>query len=97
MELILFAGRLVLAHNRILFPCPKSLLDTTKECKDMPDNFIEMSRHLLKNMDPELMINYYEKVIDYFHEYDYPDKERIDLIIENEGTWSTKKMTVSEW
>jgi len=43
------------------------------------------------------MINYYEKVIEYFKGYDYPDTERIGIILENEWTWHTKQMTISEW
>jgi len=97
MELVFFAGRLVLAHNHILFPCHKALFKAVKKCKDVPDNFIEMSHHLLKNISLENMINYYEKVIEFFKEYDYPDTERIGLILENEWTWYTKKLTISEW
>jgi len=56
-----------------------------------------MSRYLLKNVCLESMINYYEKVIEYFKGYDYPDTERIGIILENEWTWHTKQMTISEW
>jgi hypothetical protein len=91
MELIFFSGRLVLAHNKVLFPCRKAFFKAIGTCKDMPDHFIEMSRDLLKNQNLETMINYYEKIIDFFKEYDYPDMERIGLILENEWTWYTKK------
>ena len=97
MELIFFAARLVLAHNRILFPCHKSLFEAIKKCIDIPYNFVEMSHQLLQNCSLETMINYFENVIDFFKEYDYPDTERIGLILENEWTWYTKKMTIGEW
>ncbi len=97
MELIFFSGRLMLAHNHLLFPCHKALFKVLKKCKDMPFDFIEKSQNLLKNITLENMIGYYEKVIDFFKEYDYSDIERISLILENEWTWFTKKMTISEW
>jgi len=97
MELIFFAGRLVLAHNHVLFPCRKSLFIALKKCEKMPDNFIEISHQLIKKMNLKMMIDYYERVIDYFKEYDYPDKERIGLILEDEWAWFTKKMLISDW
>ena len=43
------------------------------------------------------MLSYYEKIVGFFKGYDYPDTVRIGLILENEWTWYTKKMTMSEW
>ncbi|MBN2440431.1 MAG: nucleotidyltransferase domain-containing protein [Spirochaetales bacterium] len=97
MELIFFSGRLVLAHNRILFPCHKSLFKALKKCKEMPERFIEKSYELLENIHPDLMIRYYEHVTDYFKAYDFPDEERIGLILKNEWTWYMKNLTISEW
>jgi len=61
LELIFFAGRLVLAHNHELFPCHKALFKSIKECKKVPDNFIEMSQNLLINSNLEEMINILKK------------------------------------
>ncbi|MBN1696730.1 MAG: nucleotidyltransferase domain-containing protein [Spirochaetales bacterium] len=97
MELIFFAARLVLAHNRVLFPCHKSLFDAVARCTDMPDDFIGRSSHLLRHIDYQSVVDYYDTVAGYFSAYDYPDTERIGLILENEWTWHTKKMTISEW
>ena len=87
----------MLTHNRILFPCHKTLLKAVKKCKQIPANFIGLSHNLLKNMSLENMLSYYEKIVGFFKGYDYPDTVRIGLILENEWTWYTKKMTMSEW
>ena len=56
-----------------------------------------MSNDLLANQNIEKMVNYYETIITFFKEYDYPDTERIGLILENEMTWYTKQLTISEY
>jgi predicted nucleotidyltransferase len=97
LELVFFAGRLALAHNHRLFPSHKALFKALAKCPDLPDQFIEQSQHLLKNISLEEMLHYYELVIGFFQEYDYPDIERIGLILENEWTWYTGQLTISEW
>ncbi len=97
MELIFFAGRLVLAHNHRLFPCHKALFKALGQCGNLPPRFIEASHHLLNHMTIDEMLAYYEMVIDFFKAYDFPDNERIGLILENEWTWYTGRITVGEW
>jgi predicted nucleotidyltransferase len=97
MELVFFAARLVLAHNHVLFPCRKALFKALGKCEHMPADFISMSRRLISNMNRGEMLKYYETVIDYFKDYDYPETERGGLILENEWTWYTKQLTISEW
>lgn len=97
IELVFFASRLVLAHNRILYPCRKSLFKALEKCPLMPPNFIELSLELLENSSAGLLISYFKTVTEYFKEYAYPDTERIGLILENEWTWYTGKLTISEW
>ncbi|MGD0165757.1 MAG: nucleotidyltransferase domain-containing protein [Gaiellaceae bacterium] len=87
MELVFFAARLVLAHNRVLFPCHKSLFAALERCEDLPSRFVERSRRLLENPSLPETIDYHEKVSNYFSEYDFPDQERISFILENEWSW----------
>jgi hypothetical protein len=87
MELVFYAARLVLAHNRVLFPCHKSLFAALERCKDFPPEFVELSRQLLESPSLPAVIDYYEKVSNYFGEYDFPDQERISFILENEWSW----------
>ncbi len=97
LELIFFTGRLILAHNHELFSSHKALFKAVSNCKQKPEYFVEMSNNLLRNYDLNKMVKYYETVIDFFKEYDYSDIERIGLILENEITWYTKNLTISEW
>jgi hypothetical protein len=53
-----YAGRLLLAHNRELFPCPKQLLDALRRCADLPKDFPEMTTQLLTKPDQDAMTEY---------------------------------------
>jgi hypothetical protein len=44
---VLFAGRALLAYNRILFPCPKQLLGSLAQAADLPDGFLDATGELL--------------------------------------------------
>jgi len=46
-EFTLFAGRLILAHNRILYPYHKWLMHELERAADGPDGFREKLEHLL--------------------------------------------------
>jgi predicted nucleotidyltransferase len=46
-DLVLFGGRVILAHNRILYPFHKWLMQVLREAPEKPDNFIELTETLL--------------------------------------------------
>jgi len=86
-ELVFFAARLALAHNRVLFPCHKSLFAALDKCDQLPPGLARSSQELLRHVSLPALIDYYERVADFFSEYDYPDQERISLILESEWSW----------
>ena len=96
-QLIFFSGRLILAYNRRLYPCHKRLLSEVGKCERHPDNFIERSNTLLQNINKDSMIEYYEINMEFFKEFEYPDMERIGYILEDEWTWRTGRLPVSEF
>jgi hypothetical protein len=96
-ELVFFAARLALAHNRVLFPCHKSLFAALEKCDHLPPGFVSSSHELLRNMNLPTTIDYYEQVTDYFSEYDYPDQERISLILESEWSWFSGLPSLGDW
>src|SRR5699024_6568612 len=44
---VLFAGRAVLAYNRILFPCPKQLTATVAAAPEKPEGLLELMAAVL--------------------------------------------------
>jgi predicted nucleotidyltransferase len=97
IEIVFAAARLALAHNRVLFPCDKSLFAALEECEDLPPGFASSSRRLLESPSLPALIDYYEKVSEYFSQYDFPDQERISLILENEWSWFSGLPSLGNW
>jgi hypothetical protein len=97
IELVFFAARLVLAHNRVLFPCDKSLFAALDRCEDLPPDFSSSSRRLLESSSLATVIDYYEMVSGYFGQYDFPDQERISFILENEWNWFSRLPSPRDW
>ncbi len=47
-DLVLFAGRLILAHNQMLYPYHKWFIHQLQNAPDKPDNFLDLADRLLK-------------------------------------------------
>jgi len=47
-NMVLFGGRLILAHNRMLFPCRKSLMEEIDRAPERPAAFLTLAEALLK-------------------------------------------------
>ncbi|HEY5160746.1 MAG TPA: nucleotidyltransferase domain-containing protein [Gaiellaceae bacterium] len=97
IELVFFAARLALAHNRVLFPCHKSLFAALERCDELPAEFVDSSRRLLESSSLPALVDYYERVSCYFGRYDYPNQERIGFILENEWSWFSGLPSVGDW
>ena len=52
-DIVLFGGRLILAHNRILFPCQKRLMEYVMAAPQHPLQFQELADELLTKMTDE--------------------------------------------
>ena len=96
LQLIYFSGRLILAHNRKLFPCHKRLLSEVAKCGKCPEGFLVKCDRALQNINKEPMLDLYQNMIEYFKEYDYPDIERVGYILEDEWSWKTGILPISE-
>jgi hypothetical protein len=97
IEIVFAAARLALAHNRVLFPCDKSLFAALEECEDLPPGFASSSQRLLESESLPALIDYYEMVSGSFSQYDLPDQERISMILENEWSWFSGLPSLESW
>jgi predicted nucleotidyltransferase len=48
VELVLFGGRLILAHNRMLYPNRKQFMRALESAPDKPDGMIELAEELMR-------------------------------------------------
>jgi hypothetical protein len=61
-KFVLFSGRLVLAHNELLYPYHKWFLKVLEQAKDKPADLLESIHRLNENLITENIENLYEKV-----------------------------------
>jgi hypothetical protein len=96
-NMVFFAARLVLAHNRILYPCRKSLFRVLEQAVDQPSDFMAQSINLLDYKDSVSLIDYYESIVQHYSCYEMDDDERIGILLENEMNWFTGAPSFDEW
>lgn len=94
-ESVYYASRLILAYNRVYFPCHKSMFEALEKCTVIPDNFIIKSKELMSSATPEKLDEYFDIVYDFSKELKMTLQESVGLILEDEWTWFTNKVPVS--
>lgn len=96
-NLFFFTARLILGHNRILYPCRKSLFRVLEHAADQPVDFRAQSEKLIICTDMEPFIEYYESFAKKYSCYEMPDDKRIGILLENELNWFTGAHAFDEW
>jgi predicted nucleotidyltransferase len=97
-QMILFVGRTILAHNRVLFPCTKRLLERVETCPQKPTDFSQRVDDLLN--DPEgvkageaLMAS-----LDALHPWGMGWETALGLFTEDsEFNWRDARPPLSDW
>lgn len=95
-DMIFFGCRLLLAYNRILFPCYKSLFKAIQEAKEIPKDLMSNTDILIKQMNQKNIDTFYDCIMN-FRDWGISINEDINLILENEMNWYTKRLSFSEW
>ncbi|WP_248928685.1 nucleotidyltransferase domain-containing protein [Paenibacillus hamazuiensis] len=86
-QVALFAGRLILAYNRILFPCHKSLKHALEKAPAKPDDYMKLHDEMLMNPTKET-IDAFMKCIRTFHDWGIDSKKTVSRFVENnEWNW----------
>ena len=96
-QLALFAGRLVLAHNRTLFPFHKWLPRTLEAAPDKPGNLMACFNDLLENPGGASATALFELVRD-FQDWGVTDLEAYTWFMTDvEWAWMTDKTPMEDW
>ncbi|WP_276353734.1 nucleotidyltransferase domain-containing protein [Cohnella caldifontis] len=86
-QVVLFSGRLLLAYNRVLFPCHKSLQGVLRTLPLIPDRYFELQEELLRSPDKE-SIRAFVACIRSFHDWGIAPHEAVSRFIQNnEWNW----------
>jgi hypothetical protein len=83
----LFGGRIILAHNRILFPCHKGLMAAVEAAPEKPEQFVEQANLLLAEPTHEKCVEF-AKMLLAFREPGITFDQGVSLFVENnEWNW----------
>lgn len=86
-NMVLFAGRLILAYNEILYPYHKWFLRVLEGCPKKPDNLMEVMNQFI-DIKSEANANALYDLIMNFHTWENEDKPwNIQFMIDSELTW----------
>ena len=96
-QLSLFTSRLILAHNRILFPYHKWMLKAVKEAPEKPDGFLDRIRTLLDNPCVQTAGPLFDSVKE-FHDWGVKDIEAYTwFMTEVEWSWKNGTTPMEDW
>jgi len=86
-QVALFAGRLILAHNRILFPCHKSLAHVLRLAPEKPQDYMELQQAMLDNPTRET-IGAVVASINSFRDWGLASEKAVcRFVVNNEWNW----------
>ena len=96
-QLALFCGRLILAHNRILFPYHKWLPRTLESASDKPADFMALFNALLEQPTARRATSFFERVRD-FQDWGVTDLEAYTWFMTDvEWAWMAGKAPMEDW
>ncbi len=80
VKLVLFGGRLMLAHNRLLYPGRKQFLKQLERVQEKPDNFLPLATTLLQHPSIASAHVFYDAVMN-FRAWDQPKEGYMERYI----------------
>ena len=96
-QLVLYAGRLILAYNRTLYPFHKWLMQALEEARDKPADLIKHMHALLNEPTPENADTLFEQV-KALVDLDVPDLEAYTwFMTEVEWSWMSDSTPLEDW
>jgi len=96
-ELVLFGSRLMLAHNRLLFPFHKWLRRQLQEAESLPPDHFRLMDNVLENPSVQTADAYAEAVLS-FQDWKLSVREAVDLYTtEREWNWRSGYPPIHDW
>jgi len=93
-EMVLFGCRLILAHNRILFPCQRRLVETALAAPVKPEGLHEKIDHFLGAMTDEAKEDFCRSILSLT---DWPQTDVLSQFLkDSEMAWFHRSHAISE-
>ena len=96
-DLVLYGGRLILAHNRILYPYHKWFMYELQRAEQKPANFMERIEQLLNQPNKEHALAFRDSIMN-FHDWGITyDQSVVRFMQDTEWTWRTGQPPLGDW
>jgi len=96
-QLVLFAGRLILAYNRVFFPYHKWFYEYLSKCQNKPENLINNMNRVLNQPTAEHANRLFDSVKE-FRDWNVTDIEAYHWFMEDvEWSWRDDKSSLEDW
>lgn len=96
-DLVLFGSRLILAHNRMLFPYHKWLMTEIQCAADKPEHFVALTNDLLQSPTLDTAKAFFESVAN-FRDWGVTIREGVNAFTEDsERAWLTGRPALADW
>jgi len=94
-DLVLFGGRLILAHNEIIFPYHKLFMIALKEAKEKPTNLIVLIEDLLEKRNSQTAKDIYNSIKN-FRKWEFRGIPSVRFMLDTELAWFYKTPYVGD-
>ncbi len=94
-DLVLFGGRLILAHNEIIYPYHKLFMNALKKAPEKPENLIELIEELLKEPNSKNAQALYD-TIKSFKKWRIKGFPSVQFMIDTELAWFEGKPYIGD-
>ena len=94
-DLILYGGRLILAHNEVLYPYHKWFMRVLSEVRDKPGDLMIQINNLLEKKDIESINNFYNGIRT-FRKWDTKVNPFVQFMLDTELAWINGKSYIGD-
>jgi hypothetical protein len=96
-DLVLFGSRLILAHNRMLFPYHKWMMTEVERAPEKPDHFVALAHQLLESPAPERAKDFFDSVTN-FRDWGVSIQDAVNAFTEDsERYWMQGRPALADW
>jgi hypothetical protein len=96
-NMVLYGGRIILAHNHLLYPYHKWFLHQLDLAPLKPENLLDLIDTLLQQPNTENAHAFYENITNYLHLEINLDQAGIDFTRNTEWNWRDGHTPLSDW
>lgn len=95
-DIVMYGLRMVLAHNRVLFPCHKWLTKAVADCPETPANILSLADTFLNNLADDDMQAFKDAVLNW-RDWEIEGDVLSRFIRDHEQWWQWGGPFISEW